>query len=86
MQNEQITAGKGRLKAQIKELEDQVRLLSNHPLLVEAKRLQKENDRLTKRIEEMEVASCNLVTSAIELVKVVNRSFDEPTNKEAKKG
>jgi len=75
---EQITTGKGRLRHQIKELEAEVANLKNHPLLVEAQRLRRENDRLHKRVEEMENAAINLVNSAIELVRVVNRSFDEP--------
>jgi len=73
---EQITAGKSRLRQQIKELESKVVKLKSHPLLIEAQRLQKENARLVKRVEEVETAASNLVLSAIALVKIVTASFE----------
>jgi len=73
---EQITAGKSRLRQQIKELESEVVKLKSHPLLIEAQRLQKENARLVKRVEEVETAASNLVLSAIALVKIVTASFE----------
>jgi uncharacterized protein with PhoU and TrkA domain len=72
----QITSGKTRLRGQIKELEEEVHKLKNHPLLLEARRLKKENDRLHARIEEMEQAASHLVGAALELTKIVTRSFE----------
>jgi hypothetical protein len=72
----QITSGKTRLRHQIKELEGEVQKLKNHPLLLESRRLKKENDRLNARVEEIETAASNLVNATIELTKIVSRSFE----------
>jgi len=82
LNQEQITRGKNRLRAQVKELEQEIVKLKTHPLLRESQRLQRENARLQKRVDEVENAASNVLESALILARLINASFvQEPDEK-----
>jgi len=76
MSTEQITAGKGRLRAQIRDLETELEAIRKAPLKLEAERLKFENERLTKRNVELEEQAGRVLEAALALARIVNAPLD----------
>lgn len=66
----QITKGKGRLRAQIRELETQLIEMRRAPLRREAERLARENARLLDRVKEVEATAAEVVEAALKLARL----------------
>ena len=76
---EQITAGKARLRAQIKELEDKLSDMRKAPLKQEAERLARENTQLASRLAAVEAQAVILVEAAIGLARLVSPEITTAT-------
>lgn len=73
--SEQITAGKGRLRQQIKELETELEVMRKAPIKMEAERLAKENTQLRERMAQVEDHATKVIEGALALAKLVTAPF-----------
>jgi hypothetical protein len=76
--SDQITAGKGQLRARISELEAELAAMHKSPIKLEAERLSKEVELLRARVVQVEEHSARLVETALALAKLVNEPLGLP--------
>jgi hypothetical protein len=74
----QITMSKGRLRAQVHELEDEIVRLKGAPIRQEAERLRAQVDRLLKRCVAIESQALVVVDVALALARLVAVEPEEP--------
>lgn len=74
----QITSGKGRLRAQVRELEEEITRLKSAPLKREAERLRAQNERLLARCVAIEEQALVVVDLVLKLARLVAIEAEEP--------